>query len=385
MSQSPPPPDTLGVVLARLGDSLPDLTDETCLRIYRDLASYQLVAREALESSVARNLRIALNALRVGTAPTSRSLVEADTTAQERHEVGVPVEEIILGFRVSISLIHERFIDLGLSLGMPVDALITGSRILWDVSDAFTTRVVSTYHDLEVTAALADARRRAAVVHALLEGRWPADPVAYSLDPRTRYAAIRCDLPGQADGEAVRRHLETTGSEGSAHALVVIDDGACIGIVARRPTAPGPGIDLPVGLGPFVPPDEMPRSRSVAEQALRLARRLGRTGILGLEELGWRLAAVSRPAVGRLYADRFLSPVQAEGEFGREMLDAVRAWLQHGRSIPRAADALTVHVNTARYRLHRYQELTGCDLADLDDLIGLAWALELGDPDDSTL
>lgn len=382
MSQSPPPSETLESVLSLLGDSLPGLADETCLRIYRDLASYAgVVEREALESSVARNLGIALHALRVGQAPTSDSLVQADTTAQERYDVGVPVEQIILGFRVSISLIHERFIDLSLSLGLPVDAVIAGSRILWDVGDAFTTRVVTTYHGLELNAALADARRRAAVVQDLLAGRWPSDPTVYSLDPRRRYAAVRCEVAADDNPEAVRRHLETTGSLGTAHALVVTDDGICIGMVAKRPD----DLALAIGIGPFVSPEELPRSGRIAEQALGLAHRLGRSGVQGLDELGWRLAATRESDVGRLYADKFLRPMAHEGGFGQEMVEAVRSWLQHGLSIPRAADALGVHVNTVRYRLRRYQDLTGCNLDDIDDIIGVTWAIELGVPDDPVL
>lgn len=382
MSQSPPRSETLESVLTVLADSLPGLTNETCLQIYRDLTSYQgVVERETLESSVARNLDIALHALRVGRAPTSDTLVQADTTAQERYDVGVPVEEIILGFRVSISLIHERFIDLGLSLDLPVDAIIAGSRILWNVSDAFTTRVVTTYHDLEVNAALADAHRRAALVNDLLAGRWPSDPTVYSLDPQRRYAVVRCEVAADANPEAVRRHLETTGSLGTAHALVVVDDGVCIGMVAKRPD----DLAVAIGIGPFVRPEEIPRSGRIAEQALRLAHRLGRSGIQGLEELGWRLAATPRTDVGRLYSDKFLAPMAHEGGFGQEMIDAVRAWLQHGLSIPRAADTLGVHVNTVRYRLRRYQDLTGCDLDDIDDIIGVAWAIELSVSEDPKL
>jgi putative transposase len=85
--------------------------------------------------------------------------------------------------------------------------------------------------------------------------------------------------------------------------------------------------------------------------------------------------------MGRLYANRFLAPLQSEGEFAAELRESVLTWLHQGRNIPRAAQTLNVHVNTLRYRLRRYADLTGADFDDLDDLIGVAWALELGDPD----
>jgi putative transposase len=372
-------PEPLAALLARLGDALPDLVDETCTRIYRDQESYAGVDREALVSSVERNLGIALAALRAGRAPTPDRLPEAEQTARERHAVGVPVEEIIRAFRVSISLIYEAFLSSALSVGMPMDDVTRGSRVLWDVGDAFTTRVVTTYHDLDLGARLADARRRTAAVRSILAGESPADPAWYALDPHHRYAAVHCAVSDPQRAEAIRRLLEETGSLPGFPALVVLDEDACLGMVATTPKDPPYG--LPVGLGPFVFADEMPRSDRTARLALQVARRLGRSGVQGIDDLQWRLAAVSRPDVWRRYAQVFLRPLEPEGSFGLDLLAAVRAWLRHGRSMQRAADALTVHVNTMRYRLARYQDLTGCDYDNPDDLVGLIWVVELGDPD----
>lgn len=141
----------------------------------------------------------------------------------------------------------------------------------------------------------------------------------------------------------------------------------------------------PVGLGPFGAPAELPVSDRAAKDALHLARRLGRPGIQSIETLGWRLAVASRPDVWQHYANRFLVPVTAEGGFGTEILAAVRAWMDTGQSIPRAAQHLVVHPNTVRYRLRRFEELTGADLSDLDDFIGTRCAIELGHPDDPSV
>lgn len=373
------PKATLGQVLSRLGETLPQLADETCTRIYRELDSYTTVEREALESSVGRNLDIALAALRSGAAPAAGSLDGAVQTASERYSVGVPVEEIIRGFRISIALIHETFVDLGVSSGLPVGDVIGGSRVLWAVGDAFTTRVVTTYHELEIDARLADAGRRTAAVRAILAGEAPVDPASFAFDPRRRYAAVRCVVPAGMDRETIRNLLEKSGSLPEAPALVVLDGGACLGMVATRPQAPPSG--MPIGIGPFVPTDQLPSSDRISKLSLLLARRLGRSGVQGVDELGWRLAAASYPAVWRAYADSFLTPLAGEGAFGTEVLAALTAWLHGGRSMQRAADALGVHVNTVRYRLSRYAELTGFDLDDPDDIVALTWVLELGDPD----
>lgn len=368
-------------VLLRLKDALAELADLTCAQIYAELDSYVDIAPDALTAAVGRNLRTALIAVRDGRVPEPASLDGAAQTAQERFASGVPAEEIVRGFRISIALIHERFLDVAVSEGLPVEEMVEGSRIMWGVGDAFTTRIITEYHDLALDAALRDARRRAAAVRGLLAGQAPDDATPTRLNPQALYAAVHALVPAGADVEAVRAALEASGSTADAPATVVAEGSACLGLVARTPQDPG----VAAGLGPFVRPDELPRSDRVARQALQLAHRLGRTGVQDITALGWRMAAASRPDVWRDYAERFLTPLEAEGEFGRELRLAVLAWLRHQQSINRAAAAINVHANTLRYRLRRFADITGADLDDLDDTIGIAWALELEHPGHDTL
>ncbi len=349
---------TMTDVVARLGESLADLTGPTCDRIYAQLDSYAAIEPTALASAVARNLRTALTALREGRVPEPTSLDGAATTARERYESGVPAEEIVRGFRISIALIQEEFLDIASTTGLSVEDTVAGSRIMWGVGDAFTTRIITEYHQVALDAALRDARLRTAAVHRLLAGEEPDAAGVMPIDAHAQYAAVRCVVANPADVERVRAHLEATGSTTSTRALVAADGGVCLGVVAAQPTDPG----VAVGIGPFVPPDDLPRSDRVARQALQLATRLGRDGIQGIATLGWRMAAASRPDVWRMYADRFRTPLEAEGEFGAELQTAVLAWLEHQHSVNKAAAAINVHANTLRYRLRRYADITGCDL-----------------------
>ncbi|HEX6448754.1 MAG TPA: helix-turn-helix domain-containing protein, partial [Trebonia sp.] len=49
--------------------------------------------------------------------------------------------------------------------------------------------------------------------------------------------------------------------------------------------------------------------------------------------------------------------------------DAVRAYAQHGFSITAGAQALSIHPNTMKYRLDRWERLTGFDPRTLDGLL----------------
>lgn len=363
-------------LLERLRDSLDRLAEDTCSNIYGELESYSRITPEALGSAVARNLRTALTALREERVPPVQTLDDAAQTARERYDEGVPVEEIVRGFRISISLINERFVDLAVSLGLPGEAIVAGSRTMWRLGDAFSTRIITEYHALAVDAALRSAQRRTELVHHLLAGEMPADAVILGIDPQGSYAAVRCDVPLGAHADRVRQRLEQSGSTASHRAMVVLEGGNCVGVVSRRPEE----TELAVGLGPFVRVGELPRSDRVARETLRLGRRLSRTGVQSIEDLGWRLAAAAQTDVWQLYFNQFLAPVLSEGTFGDEVLTTVRAWLVHGHSVQRTAEALTVHVNTVRYRLRRYEDLTSAALDDADDVVGITWALELGDP-----
>lgn len=71
----------------------------------------------------------------------------------------------------------------------------------------------------------------------------------------------------------------------------------------------------------------------------------------------------------------YMVPLEQEGPFGEHVIEATEAYLQHRLNIPLAARSIPVHVNTLRYRLRRFSQLTGADLGDLDTLVEVSWAL----------
>ncbi len=181
-------------------------------QIFAELTTYARVEPAALESAVARNLQTSLIALREGRVPAPGSLYGASQTALERYATGLPIEDVVRGFRISISMIHERFVDLASRWNCPPGEVVAGSKILWGVGDSFTTRIITSYHDLQVDAALRDARHRATVVRALLAGRLPEEAVLSGINLHTPpYAVIRCE-PAETAAEPIRRTLERTGS-----------------------------------------------------------------------------------------------------------------------------------------------------------------------------
>ncbi|WP_116114364.1 PucR family transcriptional regulator [Austwickia chelonae] len=361
-------------VLDALAAELDPLCDQVCSDIWSELGTYASVGRDPLDASIQRDLEIALAALRTGRPPTAATLAGAAQTATERFHAHVPVEDIVRAYRICNAAILERFVRMCTDYGVRPECTVQGMRVLWDVGDAFSSRVVTTYHALKLNAALRDSQQRASAARSLLAGRARAIDIAhYCLDPDAPYAAVRASVTAGADAEQLRHRLESSGSTPRSRAFVAIDNGICLGMVARTPDSG----DIPVGIGPFVPLDELGTSDAVAVVALRVAQQIGRRGVQGVAELGWRMAASEHPEITQLYTDRYLTPVLAQGAYGEEMLSAVHAHLANGLSIRNTAEALHVHINTARYRINRFEESTGADLSDPHTLVELVWALEL--------
>ena len=80
--------------------------------------------------------------------------------------------------------------------------------------------------------------------------------------------------------------------------------------------------------------------------------------------------------LGERLVGRYIDPLQELGAFGGTLEATVREYLDKGMRIDEAAKALFVHPNTLRHRLDRFQQLTGADLRNAQDLVEVWWALE---------
>lgn len=132
---------------------------------------------------------------------------------------------------------------------------------------------------------------------------------------------------------------------------------------------------MTAGLGPPTDLAAVHRSFHAAGRLLEAARAYGLRGVYDLGDLSWRVAVVSEPELATLLLDRYLRPLEAEGEFGALIEDSVREYLRRGRRIREVARSAHVHANTVRYRLRRFEELTGTSLDAPDTAVELNWAM----------
>lgn len=343
---------------------------------------YDGVGLDSLEKSVRRNLDLSIRVVQGRRAPVETEIPEAEELAIERLAQGVALGTVNAGFRECMSVILRRLLALAPQYGVSAAEALSCSTSLWALGDAFSARALRVYQDAAITAAVADsARKMQWLVEAVVRGMPPADlrrgATAYGVPIDRPLRAVSIVLPpddGNGGGPSAEE-LITSADTGAARLVTAPHAPGAIGILwGDLEDSPLPAGTI-LALGPPVTLDELPGSYAAATRVLQAAQQTGTTGVVDLERLSWRMGVTASPETSAMLQERFLAPVREHGEFGTHVIEALTAYLQHGMSIPRAAAAIPVHVNTLRYRLRRFEDLTAADLSDLDDLFEIAWAL----------
>src|SRR5262249_22845311 len=135
--------------------------------------------------------------------------------------------------------------------------------------------------------------------------------------------------------------------------------------------------DLPLVAGAFgpAPVAQLVDAFRLASRALETAHALGRRGCVTFEELGLAPAVLADDDVARALAERYVAPVQRDDRSGAVVLETVERYIANGAQVEATATELGIHANTVRYRVTRYEELTGCSLRRGQDLVEAWWAL----------
>lgn len=349
---------------------------ESAIRRIRDeFPAYGPVSDEQLTASARRNQRIASRTLQAGEVPSADAIWEAEMGVAERLEAGVPIEDIMGGFRVSMSLIQDRLVALAAEHGVSSQKVVELTGLLWQLSDAMSARSAVAYRQQGLALAVAEQRRRDAWLLALLTGGMDSTRLeqgisTYRLDRETEYVPFCSGPRPEAELEALQKRLSRHFRESTT--MMLPSTGQLLGILPATP----PFIEghlLAVGPAAITP--DLAAAYDVARSVLAAAAMQFHEGVHTVDSLGWRLGVPLAPAVTNLVRGRYLAPLHDSGMFGEQVIEALRAWLVHDRSIPLTARALHVHVNTLRYRLSRFEELTGRTLSDSDTIVELAWAL----------
>ena len=341
-----------------------------------------VVSVQQLTSSCADNVGFVLGQLSGNVDRADRAWL----TGTERAERGVPYAAVLEAYRVGARFLWEELVERADPEAREV--LLLAAADIWSVSDQLAGQVTDAYRAALAERARRDSQLRSVVVGALLDGETRASDFwesaeSLNLDRDGDFVVVsaECRTAGaeglpDVERELLRRNVTSAWRLDREHqdGLVVlrfgfgVDElvGAVSGLAGGR-----------VGISaPFHVLEEAPSGRRQARLA-SLAATPGSRDVLRYDEHPLAVLLASTPERAAALVRAVLGPVLELPDDDRAVtLETVQAWLDADGSTSQAAERLYLHRNTVRYRLRRFEELTGRNLARPVDAAETHVALE---------
>jgi hypothetical protein len=326
---------------------------------------------------VVTSLRSILVQLAEGRPFTESELAEFRSYGEGRARQGIPTEEMLRAWRLSIRAVVDEMITVGQQLEIGDRALLELTRDLLGVTDAATLAFTQGQHRAELELARQEQHHRTDFVRGILFGTLgPAEirqqSRRYGLDPDRDYRPIRAQLTPAIPMETIERLLGLAFDSSRPRGLAALIDGDVAGFVDQAPKRKTGAV---IGIGPPARLDQLEPSFRRATRAMATATAFGLTGVHDLGQLGLLPAVLADAEVAEELTRRYIEPL-GTGEGARPILETVRRYLTLGMRADLTAERMSVHHNTVRYRLRRYEELTGVDLRDPNCALEAWWALQ---------
>ncbi|RJQ81811.1 PucR family transcriptional regulator [Pseudonocardiaceae bacterium YIM PH 21723] len=345
---------------AEIVDRRDRIVDGVVGRIREDMPGYARLAPGEFQRSLPKALDMTFAALLEDRLLNAAELEAMREIGALRARTGIPLEELLRSVRVINRMVLTEVTDIGKAHNVEANAMLELHGFIFDVIDQAVLAVTAGHQQVELERSRSDERRREDFARAVLLGASDLMDLrvvaqGFGLDPDVDYVPFRTRDPVAA------RRLAAPGGA----AFTVALDGDVAGFATALVAEP----EVAVGRGPAQRLDRLATAFGEATRALHTAIAFGRTGLLGLDELGLLPAVLADTETGDRLVRRYLEPVDGV------LVETLRGFLRHGQHIEHTASALFVHPNTIRYRIKRYQELTGVDLSTPDAVLELWWAL----------
>lgn len=368
---------TLTEVAERLLESSDRLAEAIVDEIIATVSTYLEVPRESLRRSLLQHVDTAARSLTVGEVPDHVGDV---SVAAERARSGIPIEHVLLAIRLSFQNLREFAVRAAAELNVESTLQLEAVRILWEVNDLVSREYAVAHRDEDLEMARTAETHRVEFVRRLVrEGVNTPDmglhAASFGLVASARYRAFRGRPERAGQAGALLAAITAWGRGHRLEPFGAVVDGEAVGVVRARPDGELPPGGPTVGLGPVVELHRAHESARVAGQMMEVGTQFGRAGPQTVENLSLLVAVASEHGVGDVLVERILGPVVAAGEFGRELVASLDAFLTADMNTAAAAELLVVHPNTLRYRLNHVKRLTGLELRSAREIGEVWWAL----------
>jgi PucR C-terminal helix-turn-helix domain len=362
--------------------------------IRAQLPGYNAIADPDLARDISLEIDSAVAAARGGHERVSEGeLAAVARVGRMRARQGVPIDEMFLAWRIGLQLILSHCRNVSGGFGIDASEMLELVQALLASSDRAMAIAANGHRGEELELARHDQETRTQLVKGILTGSMTPTEArgqarARGLDPGANYRAVRARPgPGVLRTE-VERLLGFQEAVLPRRGLCAMIDGDLGGFLH---TPASQDVPFAVGIGPPMPLESLGESFQRATRALSTARAFGLVGVNSVASLGVLPAIVSDADVGDALCRRYLDPLAGSTA---EIAASLRVLFDCQMQIDSAAARLFVHPNTLRYRVARFQELTGGDVGDPATAFEVWWALQRArvrehlpdaepDPDDS--
>lgn len=298
---------------------------------------------------------------------------------EARSEMGLPIADVLRGWRLGIQVVSEELVRVGRKRGVGDDILVDLTQETFQAADQPMVAFVSGHHRATLERARDEDHVRAELVRRVLRGLVGGSELReqcaiWGLDPDCQYVTFRARITARVTPRELERVLGLALVHGEApRGLAAVLDGDFAGFALKVPHR---AVQVPVGVGPHAALDRLEPSFRLATRAFATAAAFELNGVFDLDALGMRAAIVADTEVGDRLVRRYIEPVEQGGRSVGALLEAIDCYLACGLRAEAAATELGVHPNTLRYRLSRFEQLTGANLHDIDVVSEVWWALQ---------
>ena len=379
----------LADLLDHLSEELDGLTERVLESFRAEILAYAAVPDADLRPGVRSNVERALDALRRGGSPTQPELAAAQELGAMRAQQGIPLEALLQAHRIGVREAIAEVREEAARRGASAEEVLDLATRAWDWIDAVMLRAARGHREQEIDLASAAEQRRAQLLRGLLHGLLEeaglqSTAVSHGILPDASYSPV-CAFGSAASLRQLDRALHDAARQANVNLVAAPLDEGLAAVVAEMPqedvgrlvgaalAATDPELVAVVGVPSR--PAELEPSYRFARRALEAARGIGQRGLVGLDEVSLHAAILAQPDVTALLLERYVAPLEREGDFGRELIATLEAWFAHGMRTEETAAALPVHPNTLRHRLRRVEELAGVSLGTTVPRFELWWAL----------
>lgn len=359
-----------------LSNDLPRHEMNLVTRIRRQIPSYDALPDDVLLRGHRRNLAVVVRSVRERKVLATQEIPEADSATRERIAQGLKIEDLMAAFRISFASFQEEVVHLSADTGTDARAVLHLTSMLWQLGDIFSARVAHIYREHDVVRAVEIRERKNRWIISALNGEFADSELelaagTHGIPKQFALRAMRMTSAGTEDKSMLLQRIHDA-NQASAPFVCAITEAGCVGIVWGDIVIP-PRVTLALGSEGSL--SNLASSFELAAKVLETAVSMGISGKVDSALLTWRMGVVACPDVTALLEEALLGCLNSEREFGISIKEALTAYLANNRNIPLAAKSIPVHVNTLRYRLQRYEKLSGRQLNETNTIIELSWAL----------